>query len=164
VADASGTGPVTVEDAAFVLARFQNGVLGSFEATRFAPGRKNYNTFEIYGSKGSITFDLERMNELNFFSAEDPECAQGFRKILVTESVHPYLKAWWPPGHIIGYEHTFVNAMADFLNAIDSETKAEPNFADGVTEMMILEAALESAHTGRTVEVARDLRSRREPA
>ena len=75
--------PVTVEDAAFFLAQFDNGVLGSFEATRFAPGRKNYNTFEIYGSKGSITFNLERMNELNFFSSDDPECAQGFRNIML---------------------------------------------------------------------------------
>lgn len=147
-------GRVTVEDAAFVLARFQNGVLGSFEATRFAPGRKNFNTFEIYGSKGSITFNLERMNELKFFSTDDPECAQGFRNIVVTEPTHPYLKAWWPPGHIIGYEHTFINAMADFLHAIDSGGKMSPNFADGVKEMEILEAALRSAQTRRTVELA----------
>jgi len=146
--------PVTVEDAAFFLARFENGALGSFESTRFAPGRKNYNTFEIYGSKGSITFDLERMNELNFFSAEDTEHIQGARKIIVTEPVHPYLNAWWPPGHIIGYEHTFVNAMADFLKAIGSRTKVEPNFADGVKEMAILDAALESARSGRVVKVA----------
>jgi predicted dehydrogenase len=144
--------PVTVEDASFFLARFDNGVLGSFEATRFALGRKNYNAFEIYGSKGSITFNLERMNELNFFSSDDPECAQGFRNILVTESSHPYLNAWWPPGHIIGYEHTFVNAMADFLKAIDSGCKLEPNFADGVRETAILDAAMESAQTGRSVE------------
>ncbi len=146
-------GSVTVEDAAFMLTRFENGALGSFEATRFAPGRKNYNSFEIYGSKGSIVFDLERMNELNFFSAEDPEHSQGFRTILVTEPVHPYLNAWWPPGHILGYDHTFTNAMADFLNAIGSGIKAEPNFADGVKEMAILDAALESAQTGRTVSV-----------
>jgi len=145
--------PVTVEDAAFFLAQFDNGVLGSFEATRFAPGRKNYNTFEIYGSKGSITFNLERMNELNFFSSDDPECAQGFRNIMVTESSHPYLNAWWPPGHIIGYEHTFVNAMADFLKAIDAGSNLEPNFADGVREMAILDAAMESAQTGRSIEV-----------
>lgn len=150
-----GKGPVTVEDAAFMLARFENGALGSFEATRFAPGRKNYNTFEIYGSKGSLEFNVERMNELNFFSADDPECAQGFRNILVTEPVHPYLNAWWPPGHIIGYEHTFVNAMADFLIAIGSGTKVEPSFVDGVKEMAILDAGLESARTGRAVEVAR---------
>ena len=146
-------GAVTVEDAAFILARFENGVLGSFEASRFAPGRKNYNTFEIYGSKGSITFDLERMNELNFFSNEDPEHVQGFRKILVTETVHPYLEAWWPPGHIIGYDHTFTNAMADFLNAIGSGVKVQPNFADGVKEMAVLDAALKSARTGQTVKV-----------
>lgn len=153
VAETRAKGPVTVEDAAFILARFENGVLGSFEASRFAPGRKNYNAFEIYGSKGSITFDLERMNELNFFSSEDPEHVQGFHKILVTEATHPYLDAWWPPGHIIGYDHTFTNAMADFLNAIGSGGKVEPNFADGVKEMAILDAALKSARTGRTVEV-----------
>ena len=150
---ARGKGQVTVDDAAFMLTQFENGALGSFEATRFALGRKNYNTFEIYGSKGSLGFNVERMNELNFFSADDPESAQGFRNILVTEPVHPYLNAWWPPGHIIGYEHTFVNAMADFLKAIDSGAKAEPNFVDGVKEMEILDAALESARTGRAIEV-----------
>jgi predicted dehydrogenase len=153
LAEAREKGPVTVDDAAFMLARFDNGALGSFEATRFAPGRKNYNSFEIYGSKGSIAFDVERMNELNFFSTEDPAHAQGFRNILVTEPVHPYLNAWWPPGHIIGYEHTFVNAMADFLKAIGSGSRMEPNFADGVKEMAVLEAALQSAETGRTVKV-----------
>jgi predicted dehydrogenase len=146
-------GTVTVEDAAFMLTRFENGTLGAFESTRFAPGRKNYNTFEIYGSNGSIAFDAERMNELRFFSAEDPACAQGFRNIMVTESVHPYVGAWWPPGHIIGYEHTFVHAMADFLKAIGSGTKVEPNFADGVKEMAILDTALDSALTGRTLAV-----------
>jgi predicted dehydrogenase len=154
-AEKRGLAPVTVEDAAFMLARFENGVLGSFEATRFAPGRKNFNMFEIYGSKGSLAFNLERMNELNFFSTNDPAGAQGFKNILVTEPVHPYLNAWWPPGHIIGYEHTFVNAMADFLNAIALGTKVQPNFADGVKEMAILDAALHSAQTGRTVDVVR---------
>jgi predicted dehydrogenase len=153
-AKVSAHGSVTVEDAAFMLARFENGTLGAFEATRFAPGRKNYNSFEIYGSKGSIAFNVERMNELNFFSVDDPAYAQGFRNILVTEPVHPYLNAWWPPGHIIGYEHTFVNAMADFLNAISSGTGVEPNFADGVKEMAVLDAALESAQTGRTINLA----------
>jgi len=148
------TGLVTVDDAAFVLARFENGVLGSFEATRFASGRKNFNTFEIYGGKGSITFNLERMNELNFYSVDDPACAQGFRNIMVTEPVHPYLNAWWPPGHIIGYEHTFVNAMAEFLNAIGSGKDMLPNFADGVKEMAVLEAALESARSGRAINIA----------
>jgi predicted dehydrogenase len=152
--EARGVGTVTVEDAAFMLTRFENGVLGSFEASRFAPGRRNFNTFEIYGSKGSIVFNLERMNELQFYSAEDPAGAQGFRDIIVTDPVHPYLHAWWPPGHIIGYEHTFVNAMADFLKAIGAGTEATPNFLDGVKEMAVLDAALESARTGRTVQVA----------
>jgi predicted dehydrogenase len=84
-------------------AEFENGTLGSFEATRVAPGRKNYNYFEIYGSKGSLIFDLERMNELQFFSNEDPDDSQGFRTILATEPSHAYVENWWPPGHIIGY-------------------------------------------------------------
>jgi predicted dehydrogenase len=155
--ESRGMGPVTVEDAASMLVRFENGALGTFEATRFAPGRKNYNTFEIYGSKGSIAFDVERMNELNYFSVDDPAHAQGFRKILVTEPVHPYLNAWWPSGHILGYEHTFVNAMADFLNAIASGIKIEPNFTDGVKEMAVLEAALLSAETQRVIRVAEQM-------
>ena len=94
------------------------------------------------------------MNELNFFASDDPACAQGFRNIMATEPGHPYLNAWWPPGHIIGYERTFVNAMADFVKSIDSGTTVRPNFADGVKEMAVLEAALQSAEIGRTIEVA----------
>ena len=149
----SDKGAVTVEDAAFMTVEFANGALGSFEATRFAPGRKNYNYFEIYGSKGSILFDLERMNELQFFSSDDPAHAQGFRTILATEGVHDYIANWWPPGHIIGYEHEFVHAVVDFCNAIVSKGKVEPNFYDGVKEMEILEAGLRSAETGRVVEL-----------
>lgn len=147
----SGKGQVTVEDAAFLLAEFQNGALGSFEATRFALGRKNYNCFEIYGSKGSLRFDLERMNELQYFSQDDAQHSQGFRTILVTEAIHPYVANWWPPGHLIGYEHTFVHAIADFLEAISKGAEIHPNFADGVKVMQILEAGLESAATGRKV-------------
>ena len=144
-----GMGKVTVEDAAFMLVEFENGALGSFEATRFAPGRKNYNYFEIYGSKGSIIFDLERMNELKFFSNEDPENAQGFRTIIATEACHDYVGNWWPPGHIIGYEHEFVHAVVDFLAAIENGTTIEPNFYDGMKEMQILDAGLKSAEDGR---------------
>lgn len=149
----SERGKVTVEDAAFMLARFENGALGSFEATRFATGRKNYNYFEIYGSKGSLIFDLERMNELQYFSNDDPDYAQGFRTILATESVHSYIANWWPPGHIIGYEHEFTHAVVDFLKAIDTHGSIEPNFADGVAETKILEAALKSAETGKQVDI-----------
>ena len=144
-----GMGKVTVEDAAFMLVEFENGALGSFEATRFAPGRKNYNYFEIYGSQGSLIFDLERMNELKFFSNEDPENAQGFRTIIATEACHDYMENWWPPGHIIGYEHEFVHAVVDFLAAVENGATIEPNFYDGMKEMQILDAGLKSAEDGR---------------
>lgn len=146
-------GKVTVEDAAFMLVEFENGALGSFEATRFAPGRKNYNYFEIYGSKGSLIFDFERMNELQYFSQEDPEYAQGFRKILATETVHDYIANWWPPGHIIGYEHEFVHAVVDFLRAIDSDEKIYPNFYDGMKVLQVLEAGLKSAEIGERIDL-----------
>ena len=149
VSKAGEKGKVTVEDAAFMLAEFENGALGSFEATRFAVGRKNYNYFEIYGSKGAIIFNLERMNELQYFSADDPDYAQGFRTILATEPSHDYIAGWWPPGHIIGYEHEFVHAVVDFVNAIVKDEKIEPNFYDGMKEMQVLEAGLKSAREGR---------------
>jgi predicted dehydrogenase len=145
---------VTVEDAAFMLAEFENGALGSFEASRFATGRKNFNTFEIYGSEGSLAFNLERMNEIQYFSERDDAEAQGFRTILATESLHPYMRHWWPPGHIIGYEHTFTHAIADFLKAIAKHELVRPDFAEGVIEMRILEAGLESARTGSRVSLA----------
>ena len=144
-------GEVTVEDSAFMLVEFSNGALGSFEATRFAPGRKNYNSFEIYGSNGSFIFDLERMNELRFFSADDPDDSQGFRTILVTEPVHPYVANWWPPGHIIGYEHEFIHSVVDFLNAVNKGEGIEPNFYDGMKTMQVLEAGLESAKVGKRI-------------
>jgi len=147
----AGKGKVTVEDAAFLVVAFENGALGSFEASRFAPGRKNYNYFEIYGEKGSLIFDLERMNELQFFSAEDPDYAQGFRTILATESVHEFIANWWPPGHIIGYEHEFHHAVVDFMKAIDTGGVIRPNFEDGLKEMLVLEAALKSAETGQRI-------------
>ena len=146
-------GEVTVEDAAFLVARFRNGALGSFEATRFAAGRKNHNCFEIYGSLGSVRFDLERMNELEFFSTNDGDDGQGFRRVLVTEATHPYIDRWWPPGHIVGYEHTFVHAAADFLNAVVRGSEVKPDFEDGLREMEVIDAALESAASGRVVDL-----------
>jgi len=150
----AGRGQVTVDDAAFMLAEFENGALGAFEASRFAGGRKNYNYFEIYGSKGSLAFNFERMNELQFLDLDNPADEQGFRTILVTNSTHPYESAWWPPGHSIGYEHAFVHAVVDFLNAIDNGTKITPNFYDGMKAMQILEAAIKSSATGRKVNVS----------
>ncbi len=147
-------GKVTVEDAALMMVEFENGAIGSFEATRFATGRKNAHTFEIYGSKGSLAFNLERMNELQYFSNDDPDNAQGFRTIMATESSHPYVSHWWPPGHIIGYEHGFVHAVADFMEALDKKETITPNFTDGVRILKVLEAGLASARSGQKVELS----------
>ena len=147
-------GKVTVDDASFMVVEFANGALGSFQASRFASGRKNYNYFEIYGSKGSLAFDLERMNELMYLDLENPADEQGFRTILVTNSTHPYVGAWWPPGHIIGYEHEFTHAVADFLTALEKGTKITPNLYDGLKDMQVLEAAMLSNKDGRKVKVS----------
>jgi predicted dehydrogenase len=148
--EATEMGEVTVDDASFMLAEFENGAIGSFEASRFAPGRKNFNYFEIYGSKGSIVFNLERMNELQLFQRDDPAFAQGFRTILATEGgEHDYIANWWPPGHMIGYEHEFHHGVVDFMEAIEKGTQVEPNFYDGLREIEILAAGLESSETGK---------------
>jgi predicted dehydrogenase len=149
-----GTGKVSVDDASFMVVEFADGALGTFEATRFAPGRKNFNSFEIYGSKGSLLFNLERLNELQYFSRDEPIDAQGFRTIQVTESSHPYLAAWWPPGHIIGYEHTFIHQVADFVRCIENDVTMEPNFHDGLRCMEVLDAAARSHREGRRVAVS----------
>jgi predicted dehydrogenase len=150
--ESTETGPVTVDDASFFIAEFANGALGSFEVSRFAPGRKNYNYFEVYGSEGSIVFNLERMNELQVFSRRDPAYAQGFRTILATEAgQHDYIANWWPPGHTIGYEHEFHHAVVDFMKAIETGGAIAPNFHDGLKEMEVLAAAVDSAKNGRKV-------------
>lgn len=142
-------GRVTVDDDANFLARFRNGSSGVIESSRFCGGRRNYNTFQIYGSKGSLAFNLERMNELEFYDATAPAAEQGFKTISVTEAVHPYVGAWWPPGHIIGYEHTFVHAFHDFLVALEKDRQPEPNLADGVKIQAVLTAIERSAKTNR---------------
>ena len=138
-------GEVTVDDAMLFLAKFKNGVIGTFEATRFAGGRRNRNQLEINGSKGSIAFQFERMNELQYFSLTEPQYVQGFKTILATEGVHPYVGAYWPPGHIIGYEHTFINAASDFVNSVSQNKKIEPNFEDGLKCHQVMDAVLLSA-------------------
>lgn len=140
-------GEVTVDDAALFLARFQNGAIGTFEATRFAVGRKNHNRIEINGEKGSLVFNLERMNELEYFNAEDPEGQQGFRLIQVTEGVHPYTGHYWPVGHIIGYEHTFVNFIADAVAAIADNRPITPSFEDGYQNQRVLDAVEKSSES-----------------
>ena len=148
-----GMGEVTVDDTASFLAEFENGAIGTFEATRFASGRKNYNHFEIYGSKGSLCFNFERMNELEYYSREEESHTQGFRTILATDESHPYISAWWPPGHLIGYEHTFINQIADLLKCIEDDKMPEPNFYDGWKNQQVLDAVLESAEKGTRVEI-----------
>ena len=138
-------GKVTVDDAVSWIGRFKNGAIANLEATRFAQGRKNHITLEINGSKGSLVFDFEDMNRLKFYNADDPADARGFRDILVTESIHPYAGAWWPPGHIIGYEHTFVNTFADFTKAVVAGKSVQPTFADGLANEKVLAAVSESA-------------------
>jgi len=150
----SEMGEVTVEDAAFMVVTFENGVLGSFDSSRFANGRKNFNTFEIYGSKGSILFNMERMNELEYFNVEDRVTQQGFRTIPVAHPTHPYMSAWWPAGHIIGYEHTFIHAVKDFLDALENGTAIAPNLYDGMRVMQVLEAGIRSSETGQHVKVS----------
>ncbi len=144
----SRKGRVTVDDDANFLARFSNGSVGVFESSRFCGGRRNYNTFQIYGSKGSVAFNLERMNELEFYEGADKAGEQGYKTIDVTESVHPYVGAWWPPGHIIGYEHTFVHAIHDFLVALEKDILPSPNFRDGVKNQAVLDAVERSAKSG----------------
>jgi len=146
-------GEVTVDDATLFLARFKNGAIGSFEATRFAPGRKNGQRFEINGSKGSIVFNLENLNELLFYSREDPEYTQGFRKIIATDASHPYAGNWWPAGHIIGYGESFINLVADLLTSISKNENPTPNFYDGVKCQEVLEAVDESIRKRTWVKV-----------
>jgi len=138
-------GRVTVDDASVVIGRFHGGALASLEATRFAPGRKNGLTIEINGSGGSLLFDLEQMNRLQFYSTADPENRRGFRDILVTERTHPYVGNWWPPGHLLGYEHSFVHTIADFVRAIVDGESVAPTFADGLATQRVLAAIEESA-------------------
>ncbi len=149
-----GRGEVDVDDATLFLTRFANGALGSFEATRFAAGRKNHNRFEINGSKGSVVFNLERMNELEYYNVDDPAGLQGFRTIQATDSSHPYLEAWWPPAHIIGYEHTFIHQVHDLMQAIAHDTMPSPSFVDGVKCQEILDAVVKSIAEKRWVEIS----------
>lgn len=131
---------VTVDDASMFLGIFENGALGTFEATRFAVGRKNHNRFEINGSKGSVVFNLERMNELEYYNGMDPLDRQGFRVIQTTDSHHPFAEHYWPPGHIIGYEHTFINLVASGFMKMSKGENPTPNFQDGLQNQAVLDA------------------------
>lgn len=136
-------GPVTVDDAAVFLGRLSGGALGVFEATRFATGRKNALRIEVNGSRGSLAFDFEDMNVLQFLDAEDD--VQGFRRVQVTEPDHPYIAAWWPAGHGLGYEHAFTHQVVDLVDAISAGTDPAPSFADGLAVQRVLDAVERSA-------------------
>jgi len=148
------TGKVTVDDALLFLARLDKDVVASFEATRFAAGRKTYSRLEINGSKGSLKWCFERMNELEFYSREDPAHARGFRRILATDSAHPYGEAWWGGGHVLGYDHTFTNQIGDLMRAIaDRRRKMQPDFVDGLRCQEVLDAVLESCARKKWIQV-----------
>ncbi|TCP56114.1 putative dehydrogenase [Tamaricihabitans halophyticus] len=136
---------VTVDDCALFHGRLRSGAVASFEATRYALGRKNSMRLELNGSRGSLAFDFESMNELHFHDGTNPDPEAGFRRILVTEPEHPYLEAWWPPGHPLGYEHTFTHEIADFLTALADGSQPRPDFADGLRVQRVLDAVQRSA-------------------
>mgnify|MGYP005850158819 FL=1 len=152
-ADGKGKGPVTADDASYFLARFQNGALGAFHASRLATGRKNYLRLEIFGSEGSLVWNLERLNELQYYSRRDEGREQGFRTILATDSDHPFISAWWPPGHIIGWEHTFIHEVRDFIVAVARDEGVQPDFYDGLRCQQVLDAVCDSARSGRWVDI-----------
>ena len=143
--DGGVLGDVTVDDAALFLARLDGGAVATYEATRFATGRKNALRVEVNGSTGSIAFDLERLNELEFYDGTLPPEEQGFSRILVTEPNHPYLSAWWPPGHLIGYEHSFTHEVRDFLDAVAAGADPTPSFEDAMQVQLVLDAVQRSA-------------------
>ncbi len=148
-----GTEKVTVDDASAFLAKFNPGkgvaagAYATIEATRLAPGHKNYNRFEINGSEGTLSFCFERMNELEYCDRRDPPDKPGFKTIMCTQGNHPYFGAWWPPGHVIGYEHTFVHQVYDFVNAVAGDGQPKPDFLDGARCVAVLEAATKSIKT-----------------
>lgn len=153
-----GSGVVDVDDAFAAAVEFANGAIGALESTRFAAGRKNYNSFEINAEKGSVRFNLERMNEAEIFWVdEEPKATQGWHHVLVSESYHPWWKHWWPQGHIIGWEHTFVHELNHLLDAIVNDQPVGPHgatFEDGYRCAVVCDAIVESAQSGRRVDIA----------
>ncbi|WP_026549728.1 Gfo/Idh/MocA family oxidoreductase [Arthrobacter sp. Br18] len=148
---ADGMEPVTVDDAAWATLHLASGAIASLEVSRFATGRRNALQIEVYGSLGSLRFDLERLNELQYFDSTAPGDVQGSSRILVTEETHPYLSAWWPTGHTLGWDHTFTTQAADFLTGIASSTAPQPSFEAGRDVQRVLAALEDSARAGSAV-------------
>jgi predicted dehydrogenase len=157
LADGSGSGTVDVDDAFVAAVEFENGALGTLEATRFAAGRKNHEVLEINGEKGSLRFNLERMNELDvFWVGEEPRETQGFHNVLISESYHPWWENWWPQGHMIGWEHTFIHEITHLLDCIVNDKDVAPHgatFEDGYKAAVVCDAILESAGSKRQVDI-----------
>ena len=152
--------PVGIDDACMFLAVFENGSMGTFESTRYARGRKNYNTFELNGDRGSVFFNLEDPQYIDFFRYADPDTGRkiedhltGWQRIHVTNFEHPYMDKWWVPGCTIGYEHTFINALADFLKGLEEGTPAQPDLRSGLRTQKVCDAVLESARTGQWIDI-----------
>ena len=151
--------PVGIDDACMFLARFANGSMGTFESTRYARGRKNYNTFEMNGADGSVKFDLEDPQYLDFFEYTQQQSGKkvedhltGWRRVHVTNSEHPYMDKWWVPGCTVGYEHTFIHALADFLEGVESGTPTQPDFRNALQTQRVCDAVLASAKSGAWVD------------
>ncbi|MBI1894939.1 MAG: Gfo/Idh/MocA family oxidoreductase [Acidobacteria bacterium] len=151
--------PVKIDDACMFLAEFANGSMGTFESTRYARGRKNFNTFELNGADGSVYFDLEEPEYLQYFEYKQLQSGKkieshltGWRKIHTTNSEHPYMRYYWVPGTCIGYEHTFLNALADFVMGIEAGKPAQPDFRNALETQKVCDAVLESARAGRWME------------
>jgi predicted dehydrogenase len=158
--DGSGMGKVGVDDAFAALVEFDNGAIGTLEATRFAKGRRNHQMIEINGQYGTLQFNLERLNELNVYLEDANSPVTGFRNVLVTEPEHPFMSNWWPQGHIIGWEHTFVHEFAHFFAAIVNNTPVNPigaTFEDGYKAAVISDAIVESASSGKQISIRYDL-------
>jgi predicted dehydrogenase len=157
LSDGSGTGKVDVDDAFVATVEFENGAIGTLEATRFAAGRKNHEAIEINGEKGSIYFNLERLNELDvYWVGEEPRETRGFHNVLISESHHPWWDYWWPHGHMIGWEHTFVHELTHFLDCIANEKDVAPHgatFKDGYRAAVVCDAILKSAEAKRQVDI-----------
>ncbi len=155
--DGSGTGKVDVDDAFTALLEFENGAIGTVEASRFCQGHKNSEVLEINGEKGSIRFNLERLNELDvFYAGEDPRETRGFHNTLISESYHPYWENWWPHGHMLGWEHSFVHEFHHFFDAIVNNKPVDPwgaTFVDGYRNSVICDAIVKSSQTGRIVDI-----------
>ena len=145
-----------IDDAFIALLRFTNGSVGTFEATRFGIGCRNANTFQIHGSGGMLRFNLERLNHLEFADANDPAVEQGTRDMLVTDMAHPIFPNFWKPAHIIGYEHTFIAALAEFLDCLSRGVPFHPDFSDGLHVQRVLDALQRSAKTRQWMAAGED--------